>query len=739
MTTTPAADYDGVLPVIAHVALPVPLPQLFDYLAPDLDDEDIGRLVRVPFGRGERIGLVLALDHSASVTTARLKPVHQCLRDQPALPADWLALVAFTADYYQAPIGEVVAMALPPRMRRDGAGQDRRSDDAWLALTMAGRAAHADGGRSGRPRRLLDQLAALDQPLRRSTIRALPDGIAVGTLVQRGWLSPVLRDPLDELGERPPLTPDQATTLDTLLPALDARHFQPVLLHGVTGSGKTEVYLRLAEAVLRDGDQVLLLVPEIALTPQLEARVSERFPCARLVSLHSGLGEAERTRGHAEARSGAAQLVLGTRLAIFTPMPRLRLIIVDEEHDASYKQQDGVRYSARDLAVWRARQREVLLVLGSATPSLESWRQARDGRYRLIRMSTRARAARMPLVTLIDLRRAAVTDGISEPLADAVEARLMRGEQSLIYLNRRGYAPVLRCIACDWLSHCPNCSAHLVLHLEERRLRCHHCGHHETVPKGCPQCGNLDIVPQGRGTQRVEATLIQRFPEARVLRLDRDAARSRAQWLDLLAQVASGEADILVGTQLMAKGHDFARLTLVGVIGADASVHAADFRAPERLFQQLMQVGGRAGRGTLPGEVLIQTEYPFHPLFDCLVAHDYDRFAAQSLAERHSAGFPPFGAMVMLRADAPSAADAMAFLNHARHLARPFTADGVMLHEPVPMRLARLAGRERAQLLAESASRPVLHHFLRPWVAALHATRTPSALRWHIDVDPQET
>jgi primosomal protein N' (replication factor Y) len=457
-----------------------------------------------------------------------------------------------------------------------------------------------------------------------------------------------------------------------------------------------------------------------------------------VISLHSALAAGARSRGFVQALEGRADIVLGTRLAVFAPLPRLGLILVDEEHDASYKQQEGVRYSARDVAVWRARQRGVPILLGSATPSLETWQHARLGRYCSLRLASRALASTLPAVRRIDTRRIRLDEGLSPALASAIGERLARGEQSLVFINRRGYAPVLSCTACGWVSRCPHCSANLVVHLADGRLRCHHCGCDAGLPRACPVCGNQDIQPFGRGTQRVEAHLAERFPDARVLRIDRDSARTRSQWESLLAAIGAGEADILVGTQMMAKGHDFPKLTLVGVVGADASLHAADFRAPERLFQQLMQVGGRAGRAHLPGEVLIQTEYPEHPLYRCLVRHDFDAFAAASLEERRQAGFPPFTFQAMLRSDAPALDDALKFLAHARRLAQGLAPDGVRVFDAVPMRLTRLARRERALLLVEADERAPLQAFLGHWMLALRAQRTARDLRWQLDVDPLE-
>ena len=455
--------------------------------------------------------------------------------------------------------------------------------------------------------------------------------------------------------------------------------------------------------------------------------------------MHSELAEAARERNWRAAFAGEASIVLGTRLAIFTPMPRLGLIVVDEEHDPSFKQQDGMRYSARDVAVFRAHQLGIPVLLGSATPSLESWANAQGKRYQMLSLHERANPeATLPTVKVLDTRRMVLKEGVSEPLIAAIQQRLERGEQSLVFLNRRGYAPVLACPACGWVSRCKRCAANLVLHLADRRLRCHHCGFENRIPKACPTCGNQDIHPFGRGTQRLESWLQEQFPEARILRVDRDSVKSRKQWEVMLERIHGGEADILVGTQMLAKGHDFPKLTLVGILGADSALFAADCRAPERLFAQLMQVAGRAGRAELKGEVLIQTQYPDHPLFAAVVAHDYPGFAGEQLKEREQAGFPPYAFQAMLRAEAPQMADAIAFLKAAAALPEVAEHGNVLIYDPVPMRMARLANLERGQLLAESPSRPALQAFLPQWREAIAGLKAPSKLRWHIEVDPLE-
>jgi primosomal protein N' (replication factor Y) len=657
---------------IVRVALDVPLPRLFDYLAPDSNESDIGLRVTVPFGTASRTGVIVAVAAMSEQPEAKLKEVSAVLRDMPPLPAEWLALCEFCARYYQAPLGEVTSFALPPMLRRGKLPRRRKP-------------------------------------------RAVPASAAS---------APAL----------PQLMPAQQAAVDAVFATPG---FHAMLLHGVTGSGKTEVYLRAIDAVLATGGQALMLVPEIALTPQLEARVAARFPGAHVVCANSGMADAARARGFLDALEGHADIVLGTRLAVFIPLPRLRLIVVDEEHDASFKQQEGLRYSARDLAVWRAHQLNIPIMLGSATPSLETFHHAGTGRYEMLELPERAVAEAMPAVRIVDTRREKLQEGLSAALLAGLALRLERGEQSLVFLNRRGYAPVLACPPCGWISRCTRCAANLVLHLADQRLRCHHCGFETRVPRACPDCGNVDLLPFGRGTQRLETMLSERFPQARVLRIDRDSASTPKKWQALLATIHAGEADILVGTQMLAKGHDFPLLTLVGAVGADAALFAADFRAPERLFAQLMQVGGRSGRAALPGEVLIQTEYPDHPLYQALVEHDYVRFARNQLDERRIAGFPPFSFQAMLRAEAREMGQSLAFLAAARGTAEPL-ADGVTLYDPVPMRLQRLMTLERGQLLVESASRPALQSFLAAWMETLYALKMPAGLRWHLDVDPLE-
>jgi primosomal protein N' (replication factor Y) len=720
---------------VVHVALDVPVDQLFAYTLPPGESAEPGRRVVVPFGPRQHVGVVVPPEPDERPLPEGLREVRQVLRDLPALPAHWLRLVRFTAEYYQRSLGEVAHAALPPRLRR---AELLVLPPAAYGITELGRAGRVSLGPRAQARRsLLEALAAAPWvPVDALPLDAEPARRALRALLHAGWV---------EAREIPPPLPAPASERFALnasqqaaVHAVEAAHgsFAAFLLHGITGSGKTEVYLRCVEATVRAGGTALVLVPEIHLTPALERAFGTAFPGESLATLHSGIADAERAQRFARALAGRARVVLGTRLAVFTPLPDLGLVIVDEENDASFKQHEGVRYSARDLAVWRARDAACPVVLGSATPSLESWHNAQTGRYRLLRMPERARAgAVLPRVRLVDLRAEPAQEGLSTALLAAIETRLGRGEQSLVFINRRGYAPVLACGACGWAASCTRCAAHLVVHLAERALRCHHCGLAGPVARACPVCGNVDVVPFGRGTQRVEGTLAERFPAARVLRIDSDSTRAQGRFAELSATIRDGGADILVGTQILAKGHDFPRVTLVGVLNADAALVAADYRAPERLFAQLEQVSGRAGRADRPGEVLVQTRRPDHPLYLALAAHDYERFAATLLDERRRAGFPPFVHEAVLRADAPELADAVAFLREALR-ASPAAHAGVMVYEPVPMMLARLAERCRAHVLVQAPQRGPLHAFLTAWRRAVNALPRRKDVRWHFDVDP---
>ncbi len=680
-----------------HSGLTGPL----DYLGPQ--DLTPGTLVHVTLGRRDVMGLVWddlaegqALTDDEPLPESELRPVGEALDALPPLSDRWRRLVEFAAGYYQRSIGELALAVLPPQLRE----LDAKQLQARL--------------------KKLDKADAQAAKAAAETLAAEP--------------------------ERPALTAQQQQALDAVLALADQPAPQAALLWGLTGSGKTEIYLRAAEAALARGQQVLVLVPEINLTPQLEARFAERFAGHSIVSLHSALTPAQRLRHWLAAHLGRAQLVLGTRLAVFASMPRLGLIVVDEEHDPSYKQQDGARYSARDLAVYRGHLEKVPVVLGSATPSLESWQHALGGRYRRIDLTERIGGGALPRVRLFDMnrleRKKGVTTTLSVPLLDALRKRLDRGEQSLVFLNRRGYAPVLHCDQCNWKSDCPHCSAHQVFHKEDRTLRCHHCGVSTRVPRACPSCGNPDIAPLGRGTERLEEQLAQALPGARVARIDADTTKLKGSLETQLAAVHEGDVDILVGTQMVAKGHDFRRITLVAAVNPDGALFSSDFRAPERLFSLLMQAGGRAGRDAAQAaasEMWVQTWYPEHALYQSLQKHDYEAFAGSQLHERMTANLPPFAHLALVRAEGRTVEAARDFLVAAQEAAQALPLSlGLLLYPPVPMAVARVADTERFQMLIEAGSRAQLQRFLRAWLPELHALkrRQKGLTRWAVDVDP---
>jgi primosomal protein N' (replication factor Y) len=694
----------------ARVALDLPASQLgsswFDYA---LDPETAaaiaaGSWVLVPWGQGRRVGLVVALAEHSEVDPARIRSVIGPLAGAPRAGPEWLRLLEFAAGYYHRGLGEVALPAVPKILRTPPAPRARGSAFERARQRFASAAGQA------RPETAPSLSAASIAP-----------------------------------------TPEPNEAQRAALAGLASKQgFLVTLLHGVTGSGKTEVYLRWLAAVLaRDpSSQVLLLVPEIALTPQLAEQVGARFPGEPLAILHSDLPDGDRAAHWLAAAEGRARVVIGTRLAVLAPMPGLAAIVVDEEHDPSYKQQEGVRYSARDLAIMVASQRDLPVVLGSATPSLESWLAARRGRYRLLRLPQRIGDAALPVPEVLDLRHKALQHQLAPRSVQAIRDTLLRGEQALVFINRRGYAPVLGCDQCGWLSRCADCSAYRVLHRAgttarepgqavRYRLVCHHCAAEQRVPRTCPDCGNVDLRGLGQGTQRLEEGLAELFPEARIARLDRDVASRRGAARKVLDAAHAGEIDILVGTQMLAKGHDFRRLSLVVAVDCDGGLFSADYRAPERLFATLMQVAGRAGRDARASRVLLQTRFPEHPLFACLVRHDYEGFADAQLAEREQAGLPPWRHQALLRAEASGQAAALAFLAQAREIGQSLPeAAGVTLLDPVPMAMSRLAGRDRAQLLIECAARPPLHRFLDAWLPRLR--ELPGRARWALDVDPAE-
>ncbi len=730
---------------IAQVALDLPLDRYFDFLAPGLDPSDVGRLAIVPFGGQRLTGVIVGIVAQSEVPPEKLKAVLHVQRGLPGFSAIDLALMGFCVAYYHAPFGQVALNALPPAMR--AARPYAPKLESVVTLTDSGAAALAAAAVPVRAVAQRSMLEILRQgPQAEAALRGRHARAAgtMRTLLAKGWVSrghspapPPVAKPLEGMPAGPVLNADQQRAVESVTSAFTA--FSPFLLSGITGSGKTEVYLQLIAAALARGTQALVLVPEINLTPQFLRQVAMRFPAARIAPQHSGLAEVPRLRAWLTAQSGAADIVIGTRLAVFTPMPRLGLIVVDEEHDASFKQQDGVRYSARDVAVFRAQQAACPVVLGSATPSLESIANVQRGRFVPLTLPRRAVTdAELPKIDFIDLDRERSQDGLTASLVEAIRRTIARSEQALVFINRRGFAPALVCTQCGEIPHCKRCSARLVFHQKARRMKCHHCGFETRVPSACGGCGSAELVPAGQGTERIEAALRAALPQARIARVDRDSTRKRGSAELIFDAAAAGEIDLLVGTQMLAKGHDFPRLTLVGVINADGAMFSADFRASERLAAQLMQVAGRAGRAALPGRVLIQTRLANHPLYAAVALQDHAQFAAMAMAERKMAHLPPFTYLALLRAEARSAAVVDAFMAHAAEAAQSVPREaGVQVWDPVPATLERKAGFERRQLMLQGDSRAALQRFLSVWLPQV-AQSESRAVKWLIDIDPIE-
>ena len=724
---------------ILKVALDTPLRRLFDYLSGD-EPVAIGSRVRVPFGRQQLVGVVMERADVSDVPAGKLRRISAVLDAKSLLGPDLLAFLGWAADYYHFPVGAVLATALPKLLRE---GADAQESVSHWSLTEGGRAALAAGALSRAPKqRELLALLAAGGPL---TAAALGERLprwreTVRTLVAQGHVirveeAAVAADapPIRRATSEHQLSSAQQTAFDQLCTGLD--RYGSYLLDGVTGSGKTEVYLRLIDEVLARGRTALVLCPEIGLTPQLIARFRARF-CVPIAALHSGLTDRERLAAWRSAAAGEARIVIGTRSAVFAPLQDLGIIVVDEEHDASFKQHEGgFRYHARDLAVVRAQRADVPVLLGSATPSFESLHNVELGKSMRLELPRRAGAAEPPRLQLIDLRAHAVHKGLSTPLATAIERHLGAGGQVLIFINRRGYAPTLLCSGCGWTAPCHHCDARMTVHQREQRLSCHHCGAEEALPERCPRCGH-GVRPLGHGTERVEETLAARFPDMPIARFDRDSVRQAADLEAAIDRVTSGEARILVGTQMLTKGHHFPDVTLVGVLNADQSLFSTDFRAAERLAQTIVQVAGRAGRAARPGEVLIQSEFPQHPLLQALLGEGYGGFARRALTERAAARWPPYGRLALLRASGIAPEAALAFLTEARRLAGQ--TRGVELRGPVPAAMVRRAGRHHAQLLVESAERPQLQRFLCAWLPRVEQLPAARGLRWALDVDPLE-
>lgn len=735
---------------ILNIALDVPLNRTFDYLSGDYTAH-IGSRVAVNFAGRNMIGVVIGLSKISDYPLEKLKPV-QHVFDDVVFDSHALRLLKFCADYYHYPLGQALIAALPLRLRQIKPAVSRKQ---FCYRLSAGAAIDQIPNRKAVIQRIASALQ-LKQTLSENELALISPGWrkAVAALKQMGLVSThevlAVKASIPSSTIEPILNAAQEQAITNVLAS--SQNFKPWLLYGITGSGKTEVYMQVLQQILKqENAQVLVLVPEINLTPQLEARFRSRLSQYALVTLHSNLSESERLQNWLAASSGTAKIVIGTRLSVFTPMPHLRMMVIDEEHDSSYKQQDGMRYHARDVAMVRAKQLNIPIVLGSATPSLETWanltvksetttgqsqKNTQKQPYELLSLTKRAvENATLPQIFCIDTAKSPTENGLSPLLVKALRERLNKGEQSLLFINRRGYAPVLHCNACQWIAPCKRCSARLVVHLSQKRLKCHHCGHEQKIPLQCPSCGNVDMHPVGQATQRLEQTLQTLLPNARIARVDRDSMRNKNALTDLLTRVHNQEIDILVGTQMLAKGHDFPNLTLVGVIDTDSALYSPDFRASERLFAQLMQVAGRAGRADKAGEVLIQTAFPQHALFNALVNQDYETFANALLRERNNMQFPPVTYFALLRAEANAYTQVYQFLSAAGNLAGSFKHE-LMIYDPVRPQMERLKGLERGQLLMQANSRVALQRFLKVWMPLIHGLPLATKIRWSLDIDP---
>ena len=724
-------------PGIVEVAVPSPLYRSFDYLVTEPFRQRLvaGQRVLVSFGRRKLVAIVLALKNHSAFDHNKLKPVLDILDPEAVLDAQLLQLIKWASQYYQHPIGDALFTALPVLLRKPDA--PTISHNLVWELTDEGRQVDtATLQRAPRQASVLMKLNAAGAELGREELSVSRSVLL--TLENKGWIkchAASLMSPAapNRLTHPPALTAAQQLAIETIQQT--SGQFQTYLLEGVTGSGKTEVYLQLIEPLLSQGRQVLILVPEIGLTPQLVDRFQQRFG-VNIAVLHSGLNDARRLSAWQNASSGRTPLVLGTRSAIFTPIPRLSLIVVDEEHDASLKQQDGFRYSARDLAIWRARQLDIPVILGSATPALESLHNARQQRYRHLLLPERAGPALHPKMQLLDIRQQGMKGLLSAPLLQRMVSHLKKQGQVLLFLNRRGYSPVLLCHDCGWVAECKRCDARLTLHQRYNELRCHHCGSQRAVDRFCPQCGSSELISIGEGTERIEAALQDHFPQHPVLRIDRDTTRRKGQLENALETARSGAARILLGTQMLAKGHHFPQVTLVAVLDADQGLFSNDFRASERMAQLIIQVAGRAGRAEKSGEVIIQTHHPDHPLLRQLIEHGYSAFAEEALQEREQTLLPPFSRLALLRAEATASQAPGDFLDEALQLAKPIAGNTVQLWGPVAAPMERRAGRYRMQLMLQSAHRATLQQLLRRWLPAVEKLKSARKVRWSIDVDP---
>jgi primosomal protein N' (replication factor Y) len=732
---------------ILRIALDVPTRELFDYLpGAQIDITTLQPSMRllVPFGNRKLVGVLIEITDKSHLPVSKLKKVLQRLDDAPIISKDTQKLLQWAGEYYHHPLGDVVINSLPTLLRTHHIIAPAHVM-LWR-LTEKGRA--VDLATLARAPLQIELLKFLKQHPEGMREPALDGKVhnwraTMKRLLAKEWVEsktiqvPRLPVAAAQAGNGTvtsiALNGDQQAAMQQVCNSFDA--FKPFLLEGVTGSGKTEVYLEIIAALIEKNRQALVLVPEINLTPQLTRRFQARFS-QPIAVLHSQLTDKQRLDAWLAAREGEVDIVIGTRSAVTVQLPRLGLIIVDEEHDSSFKQQEGFRYSARDMAVMRAQLLNIPVVLGSATPSFETLHNVNQGRYQLLRLAQRYGTAKPPHMQLIDLRKQPLFDGLSRQLLDAMQQHLGREHQVLLFINRRGFAPTLLCHDCGWIARCLRCDAHMTYHRAKNRLRCHHCGAERRAEQFCPDCRSTALIPVGEGTERVEQALLKHFPGTAIIRIDRDTTRRKGALENLLQEVHQGGAKILLGTQMLAKGHHFPDVTLVGILNVDQGLFSVDFRALEKTAQLIVQVAGRAGRAEKPGEVMLQTHYPDHSLLQTLLISGYAQFAQQALQEREQAGLPPFSYMALLRAEAVNAAQPLEFLREAKTLALELAAPGIELLGPLPSPMEKRAGRYRAQLFIQSGNRTTLHRFLHPWVLALERSRLGRKVRWSIDVDP---
>jgi len=739
--------------LILRVALNSPLRSLFDYLPPDnyaLKHFTPGQRLQVPFGKNSiRTGIIISLADTTQVPKHKLKKALALLDETPLFPAKHLKLIEWASDYYHHPIGDAVFTSIPSLLRKGKAAKIKQ--EVLWCLTAHGKTyvgklnpdelsrakkqlaifqfikQHQDGVSQAR---IQNEFENARTPLHELSIKNLIEKTTAATEKPEGMV-PYQNDKAWTLKPNK----EQQQAIDKIISTSTAYH--AFLLNGITGSGKTEVYLQLIRHILASGKQVLVLIPEIGLTPQFIERIKDRFG-DNIVALHSGLSETERLIAWLKARDGTASVVLGTRSAIWTPMPKLGMIIIDEEHDLSYKQQHGLRYSARDIALIRGQKEKIPILLGSATPSMESMKNARDGRYHELLLSKRVSNARLPDIQIHDVKNEKMYGAISQYLLKNIKQRLHKKQQTLLFLNRRGYAPVIMCHDCGFISQCPRCNVYMTFHKRKNQLHCHHCQHSERLPNICPDCSGHQLIDVGYGTERLEETLAELLPAAKILRIDRDSTRRKDAMKKMLDDIHAGDADIIIGTQMLAKGHHFPNVTLVGIVDADRGLFSVDYRASERMAQILMQVSGRAGRGDFPGTVIVQTHYPEHPLLNKLALHDYAQFTQLLLEERQQTQLPPFSFQALIRAESNQQQVAIQFLNIAKTRLQSLTQGKLEIYGPVSAPMEKRAGRYRFQLIIQAQNRQTMKKFLSPWIEDLDKLPEARKVRWSVDVDPQD-